>query len=168
MTERQSTGGGVGWDFIVHARCRLNEDYFPKLQKCVDLLSEDDLWWRPNDSSNSVGNILLHLCGNLRQWIVHGGGGEVDIRQRPEEFAERGPISKDELMGKLSSILQQVDDTLAKFDPTDLSEPRTVQGFDETCLTIIFHAVEHFAQHLGQIVYITKMRKNIDLKFFDL
>ena len=158
----------VTFAFIQHARYRLCEDYLPKIRQCLDTLSEEDIWWRPNHSCNSVGNLILHLCGNMRQWIVHELGGEPDIRNRPQEFSERGPILKVELLGKLESTIQRVDEVLKQFDEESILEPRTVQGFDESCLTAIFHVVEHFAQHLGQITYIAKMRKDIDLKYFDL
>lgn len=143
-------------------------DYWPKVQQCVGLLSDDHLWWRPNAHSNSVGNILLHLCGNLRQWIIHGLGGSEDIRNRPAEFAEKGPIPAHELLNRLQQTLQEVDNTLAAFDASTLLHPRVIQGFEVNGLAAIFHVVEHFGQHLGQISYITKMRCDVDLKYFDL
>lgn len=154
--------------FVEHVRLKLRDDYLPKVQKCVGLLSEDDLWWRPNEQSNSVGNILLHLCGNMRQWMIHGIGGEDDQRNRPQEFAEKGPIPKAELLAKLENTLQQVDRILADFDLKKILDQQTVQGYDERYLTMIFHVTEHFAQHLGQISYITKMRKNVNLHYFNL
>ena len=154
--------------FVEYSRYKLWEDYFPKVRKCAEHLSEEDVWQRPNENSNSVGNILLHLCGNLRQWIIHGLGGAEDVRNRPQEFAERGPIPKAQLLAKLEATLKEVDETLASFDLSRLLEKKPVQGFDETCLTVIYHVVEHFAQHLGQISYIAKMLCDVDLKYFDL
>ncbi|MEW6238864.1 MAG: DinB family protein [Candidatus Omnitrophota bacterium] len=154
--------------FVEYSRYKLREDYFPKIRKCCENLSEEDVWRRPNEHSNSVGNILLHLCGNLRQWIIHGLGGVEDVRNRPQEFAERSPIPKAQLLAKLEGTLKEVDETLARFDLSRLLEKKTVQGFAETNLTVVYHVVEHFAQHLGQISYITKMLCDVDLKYFHL
>lgn len=154
--------------FIQHSRWRLKEDYWPRIQKCAALLSEDEIWRRPNDASNSVGNILLHLCGNVRQWVVHGLGGEADNRKRQSEFDERGPIPKVELLAKMKQTLAEVDAVLAALDPKALTEPRSIQGYDETTLTAVYHIVEHFSYHLGQIAYITKAYQAVDLGFFDL
>ncbi len=158
----------TGQFFIDHARYKLMQDYWPKVQQCVELLSDDHLWWRPNANSNSVGNILLHLCGNLRQWIIHGLGGSEDKRNRPAEFAEKGPIPAHELLNRLQHTLEEVDQTLATVDASTLLQPRVIQGFEVNSLAAIFHVVEHFAQHLGQISYITKMRCDVDLNYFDL
>ncbi len=163
-----SQNNAVAEVFIRHARHRLMKDYYPKMVQCIDVLNEEDIWWRPNEISNSAGNLLLHLCGNMRQWIIHGIGKEKDVRERPEEFAEKGPIPKKELMNKLDETLLEVEQVLKNFDTSSILEPRTVQGYEENCLSVIFHVVEHFAQHLGQIIYITKMRQNVDLKFFNL
>lgn len=154
--------------FIQHSRWRLQEDYWPRIQKCAALLSEDEIWRRPNDASNSIGNILLHLCGNVRQWMIHGLGGEPDNRQRQSEFDERGPIPKAELLAKMEQTLNEVDAVLASLDPNALTEARSIQGYNETTLTAVFHVVEHFSYHLGQIAYITKAYQAVDLGFFQL
>ncbi len=154
--------------FIEHTRTKLMADYLPKIRQCIETLSEEDIWWRPNEMSNSIGNILLHLCGNIRQWIVHGVAGEKDVRERPLEFTETAPIPKRDLLQQLEQILKEADHILSEFEGDRLLMPRTVQGFEETYFTVIFHVVEHFAQHLGQVTYITKMRKNVDLRYFNL
>ncbi len=154
--------------FIDHAVYRLRDDYMPKVRQCLDELSEEDLWWRPNDNSNSAGNILLHLSGNIRQWIIHGVGGVEDCRERDKEFAERGPLPKTELLDRLDRTVNEAYRVLEAFETSRLMEPRTIQGYDETCLTVIFHVVEHFAQHLGQLSYITKLRCDLNLEYFDL
>lgn len=154
--------------FLKHARWRLNDDYWPRLKRCLDELSDEDIWRRPNDACNSVGNIMLHLCGNIRQWVVHGLGDAEDIRIRQAEFDERGPIPKDELIEKMQTTLNEVDAVLFRLDPETLTQPKRVQGYDETVLTVIFHIVEHFSYHLGQIVYNAKASKAVDFGFFQL
>src|SRR5712692_10769896 len=81
----------IGQAFIEHARYLLQQEYGPRLQRCLEEMSEEDLWWRPNEHCNSAGNLILHVCGNARQWIISGVGGTPDTRQRSKEFAERGP-----------------------------------------------------------------------------
>lgn len=145
----------------------LNE-YLPKFQRCFDELSEEELWWRVNETDNSVGNIVLHLCGNIRQWIIAGVGGAEDIRERAKEFSEHTHIPKNELLKKLETTLQEADVVLQQLDTSTLLEMRHIQIFDVTILELISHVVEHFSYHLGQIVYITKMKKGIDMKFYNL
>lgn len=158
----------IGKTFIEHSKWRLVDDYMNRLKGCLDQLSEEDVWERPNASSNSVGNIVLHLCGNVRQWTVHGVGGKEDIRKRQEEFDEKGPIPKKELIEKLEAVLVEAERELLAFPQERLMDEVTVQGFDETYLTVIYHVVEHFSYHLGQIAYITKAKQDVDLKFFDV
>jgi uncharacterized damage-inducible protein DinB len=154
--------------FISEARRHLMQEYLPRLRACLDRLDEAEVWWRPNEKSNSIGNLILHLCGNIRQWIIHGVGGAADGRDRPAEFAARQSFSKAELLEKLASTLVEVDAVLARLPVEKLTEPRVIQGFDVTALGAIFHVVEHFSYHTGQIIYITKMRTGEDLKFWNV
>lgn len=144
------------------------QQYLPWLRACLEKLSEDDMWWRPNAQSNSAGNLILHLCGNIRQWVIHGVGGAEDLRQRKAEFAEQGPIPKAELLAKLETTLAEVDAVLQHVTAETLAQPRQIQGFDQTVLSAIFHVVEHFSYHTGQIIYLTKMRTGEDLKFWNV
>jgi uncharacterized damage-inducible protein DinB len=154
--------------FISEARRHLMQEYLPWLRGCLAKLDDEDIWWRPNEKSNSIGNLILHLCGNIRQWIIHGVGGAADLRNRPAEFAARESFPKAELLEKLESTLVEVDAVLANLPVEKLTEPRVIQGFDVTVLRAIFHAVEHFSYHTGQIIYITKMRTGEDLKFWNV
>ena len=158
----------IGEAFIRYARHELSESYLPKIQRCLELLNEEDVWWRAHETNNSIGNLLLHLSGNVRQWIISGLGGKEDLRNRPAEFAARGSYSKQELLQGLVSTIREADQTLASFDTNRLLEKRTIQGFDVTCLDVIFHVVEHCSGHVGQIVFVTKYRTGEDLKFYNL
>ena len=166
MTE--SIPHGIGGHYVAYCRRRLTKEYLPRIQRCLNELSEDDVWWRAHETNNSVGNLLLHLSGNVRQWIVSGVGGATDTRNRPLEFTERKHIRKSELLEMLESTLEEADRILDGFDHKRLLEVRHIQKFDVTCLDAISHVVEHFAQHLGQIIYVAKLRTGKDLKFFDL
>lgn len=131
--------------FIESSRAYFAEDYLPKLERCLELLTDEQIWWRANPQSNSIGNLLLHLSGNVRQWIVCSLGGAPDERDRDSEFAERRLISRDELLARLRQTLNEADAALAKFDPEKLLERRVIQGLDVTALEAIFHVVEHFS-----------------------
>jgi uncharacterized damage-inducible protein DinB len=154
--------------FLEEARSLLTEDFLPKIRRCLEVLEEDDLWWRAHENNNSVGNLILHLCGNVRQWIIASLGREPDLRQRSKEFSERTHISKADLLAKLERTLQEADRVLASFDVDKLLVERIIQGFQTTPLGAIFHVVEHFSFHTGQIIYITKLRRAVDLKFYNL
>jgi uncharacterized damage-inducible protein DinB len=153
--------------FVAISRRTLVDQFWPRLCNCLDSLTEDQVWWRPNDASNSVGNLLLHLDGNLRQWIVSGLGGDIDTRDRDSEFAEQGPIAISELRERLAARIHQVDTIVARLEPADLLQERNVQvSKDISGMEAVYHVVEHFAMHYGQILYITKMLINADLGFY--
>lgn len=157
----------VGQAFISEARALLRTDYLPKIQQCVALLNDEQIWWRANPESNSVGNLLLHLSGNVRQWIVVGLGGSPDRRDRDAEFAQREIITRDELLEGLRQTLNEADQTLAAFDSSRLLQRFTIQKSDVSALAAIFHVVEHFSMHTGQIIMLTKMFAASDLQFYD-
>jgi uncharacterized damage-inducible protein DinB len=157
----------VGATFIAQARSYLREDYLPKIERCVALLSNEQIWWRANSESNSIGNLLLHLSGNVRQWIVVGLGGAADARDRDAEFAQREAVPRDELVNRLRETLAEADRTLAAFDVERLLDPFRIQNLDVSALEAIFHVVEHFSMHTGQIILIAKMFAEIDLEFYD-
>ena len=158
----------TGAAFLAQSREYLTRHYLPKIGAAIELLSEADLWWRPNPASNSIGNLMLHLAGNIRQWIVSGVGGAPDERNRAEEFARREPIDRDELLALLTEAVLEADAVIARTDPGDLNERRVVQGRTVTALQAIYHAVEHFGMHTGQILYIAKLRAGRDLGFYAL
>ena len=157
----------VGPAFIAQARSLLREDYLPKIERCVSLLSDEQIWWRANPSSNSIGNLLLHLSGNVRQWIVVGLGGAVDARNRDAEFAEREMIPREAVIDRLRQTLAEADQTLAAFDTERLIDHFRIQNMGVSALEAIFHVVEHFSMHTGQIILLAKMFAEIDLEFYD-
>jgi uncharacterized damage-inducible protein DinB len=157
----------LGQTFIASSRAYFAEDYLPKIERCLELLTDEQIWWRANPQSNSIGNLLLHLRGNVRQWIVCSLGGAPDERDRDSEFAERVIIPRDELLARLKQTLIEADTALAKFDLDNLLERHVIQGLDVTALEAIFHVVEHFSMHTGQIIMMAKMFAEVDLGFYD-
>ncbi len=157
----------AGRAFLAEARRHLREDYLPKIERCLERLTDEQVWWRASERSNSVGNLLLHLEGNLRQWVVGGVGGAADARVRDREFEERRSLPRGELLSALRAAVSEADGALARLDPAALLETRRVQGLDVTLLAAVFHAVEHFSMHTGQVILLTKMLADEDLAFYD-
>ncbi|MBA3804468.1 MAG: DUF1572 family protein [Acidobacteria bacterium] len=153
--------------FIIRARSFLREDYLPKITRCLEQLTDEDVWWRAAEESNSIGNLILHVAGNARQWIVSGVGGDLDRRARQQEFDRREVITRAELLAVLFETLEEVDAALQRVDPKRLLEQRHIQGHDVTILEAVFHVVEHFSMHTGQIILLTKMLTKKDLGFYD-
>ncbi len=143
-------------------------EYEAKIERCLGDLTDEQLWYRPNDQSNSIGNLVLHLCGNIRQWIGEGVGRKPYPRQRQQEFDERISVPRSELLSKLRSTIDEATDALSRLTPDDLVEMRTVQARTLTVMEAIYHAVEHFAMHTGQIIWITKAQMASNLHFYDV
>jgi uncharacterized damage-inducible protein DinB len=154
--------------FLRISRDYLVDDYLPRIVAVLRQLEDADLWWRGNEASNSIGNLVLHLSGNVRQWIVAGVGGGPDVRDRPAEFARREGLTRDELIAHLEAAIADVDATLARVTPDQLQRPRTIQGMDTTVMGAIYHVVEHFSTHTGQIVLLGKLRLAKDLGFWEI
>ena len=147
------------------ARRVLVEIYPPRINRCLQLLSEEEIWWRPNRASNSVGNLVLHLQGNVRQWIIAGLGGQVDRRERDREFAETGPITRRALVAGFRKTVKEADQVLSAIGEPDLARKFSVQGYNVTGLQVLCHVAEHFAFHAGQIIFVTKLKRGEDLRF---
>lgn len=153
--------------FIARSRSFLSGEYLPKIERCLEEVSEEDVWWRGAEESNSIGNLILHLSGNARQWIVSGIGGAPDLRARQREFDRRDGMGRVQLLAVLRDTLAEVNAVLESVDPARLLERRSIQGQDVTIMEAIFHVVEHFAMHTGQIILLTKMLAKKDLRFYD-
>jgi uncharacterized damage-inducible protein DinB len=151
---------------LAHARTKLAE-HLAQITRCAALLNTDETWQRANAHANSIGNLILHLTGNVRQWILAGLGGETLVRNRPAEFAERGPLPTAEILGALAQTVARATEILARLDAKKLATRRTIQGYEVSGLIAVFHVVEHFAFHTGQIVHMTKVLKDVDLSLYD-
>ena len=154
--------------FIVQAVHVLDDVYLPRIVECLEELSPEQIWWRPNKASNSVGNLVLHLTGNVRQWIVSGLGGAPDDRHRDGEFSERGPLPHRILASRLRRTVKEACRVLGKLSPEHLARLYTIQKFHVTGMEAVFHVAEHFSHHAGQIILLTKMLTGSDLKFTQL
>lgn len=153
-------------DFLQFSRHKLIEQYWPRLKKAVEPLSLEQIWWRPNPASNSIGNLVLHLNGNVRQWIVASFNRLEDKRNRPAEFNATEDLSAQDLLGQLESTMEEASKVLARLTADDLLATHHIQGYTVTGLAAVYQVVEHFGLHYGQIVYITKMQEGRDLGFY--
>jgi hypothetical protein len=129
-----------------------------KIKHCLGQLTDEQVWWRPGPALNSIGNLVLHLCGNVRQWIVAGLGGAADVRDRPAEFSERGPIPREELLSRLEAVVHDAQAVLVRQTARQLLEARCIQGFDVTGLKAIFDSVPHFRGHTQEIISTTRLQ----------
>lgn len=156
----------IARNFVDKSRRLLTSDYVPKIEQCLDRLSDADIWWRPNEASNSIGNLILHLCGNVTMWIVGGVGRQPFERNRQLEFDERRHIPVDELRKRLTTTVRKADEVLAGIGSVELLTRRTIQDYDVTVLEAIYHVVEHFGMHTGQIILLSKARVGQDLSLW--
>src|SRR5262245_3663518 len=136
----------------------LRDTYLPRIERAVAELPARDLWWRPHARTTSVGNLLLHLQGNIRQWIVTGLGGAPDARDRDAEFAARDGAGARRLLAALRETVQDAAEVIASLDERALMGRVTLQGFRLTRLEAVLHVVEHMSWHAGQIAWIAKAR----------
>ena len=152
--------------FLQFSRNKLLEQYWPRLRKAVERLSDEQIWWRPNDASNSIGNLVLHLNGNVTQWLVAPFKQLEDVRDRPAEFACRDGIAPPELVAILGKTMSSAAEVFAVLTKADLHAWFDIQGYHVTGLHAVYQVVEHFGLHYGQIAYITKLLRESDLGFY--
>ena len=152
---------------VAETRRRLFDECIPRVKKCLDLLTEEEIWYKPNENSNSVGNIILHLCGNVRQWLGAGLGKLPKVRRRDEEFSTKGGFNKKEILEKLEKLQEMSESVLDKVTYEDLLAVHEVQVYQETGLSILVHVTEHFSYHVGQITYFVKAKKDLDTGYYE-
>ena len=133
----------------------------------LQLLSEEDIWKRPNESLNSIGNLILHLCGNITQYVISSLGETEDKRNRDIEFSTSSGLTKEELLLKLTETVEKAKRVVNDASIEQLIRKREVQGFYFSGIGVVLHAVEHYSYHTGQIAFWTKQLKNKDLGFYD-
>jgi uncharacterized damage-inducible protein DinB len=151
---------------IRESKRRLYEESLPRIRTCLARMSVDEIWARPNEHTASAGNLVLHLAGNVRQYLLATLGGAPDVRERQAEFDEKGPLPTAELLGRLEATMAEAAGVIDRLDSAVLLRTHRVQGFVESGLSILVHVVEHFSYHTGQIAYIVKSRQNVDLGFY--
>jgi uncharacterized damage-inducible protein DinB len=137
-----------------------------RIESCLENLSDEQVWARGHETENAIGNLVLHLCGNVRQWIVAGAGGQADTRNRDAEFEARGGIMVGELSKRLRETVAEAVTVIRAISPERLTERLVIQNYDVSVIGAILHVVEHFSGHTGQIIFATKMLTGADLGFY--
>jgi len=151
--------------FLEFSATKLRQ-YLTRIHVCLEKLSEEQVWSRSGEKSNSIANLCLHLAGNVRQWILTGVGGQPDTRRRDAEFAARGGITKADMWQQLSRAVYDACTVIEGVPPEGLCRTIHPQNYEVTVLEAIYHVVEHFAQHTGQILFATKAITGEDLGFY--
>lgn len=144
--------------FIDAARTILLDEFLPKITLSLAPLSDEDVWWRPHEASNSIANLLLHLDGNARQWVLSGIRGDADIRNRDAEFAARSGPGKEALLAQFRDTLLDIEQVCLGIAPERFDEPRVIQGSHTTIFGALFRVTTHVAVHTGQIIQLAKWR----------
>ncbi len=156
----------IAEEFVQQALYRMDESS-RMIKISLERLNEADMWRRPNKASNSIGNLMLHLCGNITQYAIASLGGTKDTRERGKEFSVDSGRTKAQLWAKLDSTVQQAQEVIKNTSREALLRKREVQGFSLSGIGIIIHVVEHYSYHTGQIAFWTKLLKEQDLGFYD-
>ncbi len=145
---------------------RLEDESLARITQCLDLLNDDQVWFSPNENTNSVGVLVLHLCGNIRQYICATLGKENDIRNRDLEFNPEQKPTREALKDNISTTIKEAVAHIQALKSDNLTKPIPVQCFEESTISILIHVIEHTSYHVGQISWITKSLINKDLKYY--
>jgi uncharacterized damage-inducible protein DinB len=137
-----------------------------RIETCLRKLTEEQIWTRRHENENAIGNLVLHLCGNVRQWIISGVGGAADQRDRDAEFTRREHLATEELLSRLRQTMEEADRVLERVRPENLLSKRKIQVYEVTVLHAIYHVAVHFSEHTGQIIWATKGLTGGDLGFY--
>jgi hypothetical protein len=152
--------------FLAFSRTKLLDQFWPRLKACVETMTVEQIWWRPNEASNSVGNLMLHLNGNVTQWLVASFNRDEDKRNRPAEFSATEGLTGTELLDRLDATLAEAGKVLDRLTVEELLAPYEIQGYHVHGLDAVYQVVEHFGLHYGQIAYIAKSLSGKDLGFY--
>jgi uncharacterized damage-inducible protein DinB len=155
------------WENEFRTQCvlRMNEST-DRVLKCLSMIPDDKLWQRPNSQLSSVGNLVLHLRGNISQYIISSLGGMPDVRIRSAEFETTGGHTPKELAEMIKATASEACAIISRCSATELMRMRTVQGFALTGMGVCIHVVEHYSYHTGQIALHTKLMREEDLGFY--
>ena len=137
-----------------------------RIEICLDKLTDDQIWSRGHENENAIGNLVLHLAGNVGQWILSPLAGHPMTRDRDGEFAARGGPDKKQLAAKLRSIVEQATAIVAGMKTDQLTRTYSIQNYEVSGVDAVYHVVEHFAQHTAQIIFATKILTSEDLGFY--
>ncbi|MEZ4936593.1 MAG: DinB family protein [Crocinitomicaceae bacterium] len=153
-------------ELIEQFKVRVFEESYARIYKCLSLITDEQLWFSPNLNVPPIGNQILHLAGNARQWVVSGLGGREDVRQRDMEFENQAGIRKSELVFVLENLKQNINETFEDLQTEDFYRRHSIQGFENSTTGVLIHVIEHFSYHTGQISMLTKILVNKPLGYY--
>lgn len=153
-------------EFIINSIYRLDV-HTKMIKKSLDQLTDKEIWQKPNEVTNSIANLILHLCGNITQYAISSLLGDKDQRERDKEFLVESGYTKEEIFTKLTEVMDKAKTIIEDITEDNLLKTREVQGFTYSGLGIILHVVEHYSYHTGQIAFYTKLMKSKRLGFYD-
>lgn len=153
--------------FLERSQYYLGTEYPAKIRAALGSIPADRLWWRPNPTANSAGNLVLHLAGNLRQWVISGIGGAPDVRTRDAEFAATDGGDHERLLTLLETTGREAVAVIGTLDAASLHSTRTIQGRETSVFSALYHVVEHFSGHTGQLIYLAKLLVPDAVRFYD-
>ena len=153
-------------DFLSQIEYRIDES-LRFIERCFDQLSQEQCWQKPNSEMNTIGNLILHLCGNIRQYAISSLGQQTDSRDRDAEFAHVSTMTKSELIQKIQDTVSEAKQIMKTVSEEELGRERVVQGFTMSGIGILIHITEHLSYHTGQIAWMTKFYQEKDLGFYD-
>ena len=145
---------------------RYNNSNLSRIENCIARLDHSSVWKQPNGSTNSIGNLVLHLCGNIRQYIISGIGGQADQRDRDAEFVPGQNLSIEELLMRIRTTITGAAEVIQNASDEDLDRIYGIQGVSISGTEAILHVTEHLSYHVGQIALLTKLFKDEDLGFY--
>jgi uncharacterized damage-inducible protein DinB len=153
----------AGRQFLEYSRERFTRE-LERIHLCFDQVAEEEVWWHPGEGCNSVGNLVVHLCGNIGQWMASVARGQTDARDRHREFADRPAMAKAELLARLDDTIEMALRAIQSTDAAKLADPIVIQDYDCSVLTAIYETERHFAEHVGQIAFIAKLKRGKSFK----
>ncbi len=156
----------ISKEFIEQSIYRIEENT-KRITKCLLEIDDTEFCKIPNEHSNSIANLVLHLCGNIRQYVISALGELSDVRERAKEFSATSVQTKSELLDKLHATIAEATSIIKAMDDARLLKIYSVQGFTLSGIGIIIHVTEHYSYHTGQIAFWTKQLKNKDLQFYE-
>lgn len=145
---------------------RMEEESLMRIIACLDFMTEEHIWFSPNGHVNSVGNLVLHLCGNITQYINATLGDEKDLRQRSLEFSSVGTHNREALKKMIFDTIKKSVKVVGQKQLKELTQEYEVQGFKELGIAIVIHVIEHTSYHTGQITTLCKWLENVDTKYY--
>jgi hypothetical protein len=138
-------------------RARITRVFPAQIRACVDQLTDEQIWWRPNEKSNSIGNLIVHITGSLNHYLNFDIGGVEYHRDRAAEFAERRHIPKHELVAMFDDMVAKAEKTFDGIGVERLASPSPEPKMYTLLVEDLISIAVHIANHAGQIVWITKM-----------